>query len=56
MTSTKKTRKCDKRLHWGRGGHFLKAKGVGIKRLDFFTSSQRRVNNDLRQELQELKA
>jgi hypothetical protein len=51
MASEKKKRKVDKRLHWGRGGRFLKAKGKGIKRLDFFTSSQRRINNDLRKEI-----
>ncbi len=45
MASEKKKRKVDKRLHWGRGGGFLKHVGKGIKRLMFFTSSQRKENN-----------
>lgn len=44
MASENKKRKTDKRLHWGRGGGFLKEKGKGIKRLSFFTSSQRNLN------------
>ena len=51
MSSENKKRKVDKRLHWGRGGSFLKAKGKGIKGLDFFTSSQRRLNNDIKEEV-----
>jgi hypothetical protein len=51
MTSENKKRKTDKRLHWGRGGRFLKAIGKGIKRLDFFNASQRRKNNNLNEEL-----
>ena len=45
MASEKKKRKSDKRLHWGRGKNFMKWIGKGIKRLCYFTSSQRRVNN-----------
>jgi hypothetical protein len=45
MASNKKKRKVDKRLHWGRGGRFLKFVGKGIKRLTFFTPSQRKKNN-----------
>jgi hypothetical protein len=44
MASENKKRKVDKRLHWGRGGNFLKSKGKGIKKLDFFTPSQRQEN------------
>lgn len=47
MSAENKKRKVDKRLHWGRGGGFLKAKGKGIKRLDFFTASQRQVNKKI---------
>jgi len=42
MTAESKMRKVAKRLHWGRGGRFLKASVKGIKRLDFFNGSQRR--------------
>ena len=42
MASENKKRKTDKKLHWGRGGRFLKHKGKGIKRLDFFNASQRK--------------
>jgi hypothetical protein len=48
MSSEKKKRKVDKRLHWGRGGNFLKEKGKGIKRLSFYTSTQRRVDNKIK--------
>jgi hypothetical protein len=41
MTAESKMRKVAKRLHWGRGGGFLKARVAGIKRLDFFNGSQR---------------
>jgi hypothetical protein len=44
MSSNKKTRKTSKRLHWGRGRNFLKHKGKGIKRVTFYTSSQRRID------------
>ena len=47
MTSESKKRKTSKKLHWGRGGDFLKHKGRGIKGLTFFTSAQRRVNNKI---------
>ncbi len=47
MASVKKQRKISKKLHWGRGKNFAKAKGKGIKRLHFFTSSQRKQNNSL---------
>lgn len=50
MTSESKKRKTDKKLHWGRGGHFLKNKGKGIKRLDFFNSSQRQLNKKIEDE------
>ncbi len=41
MTAESKMRKVSKKLHWGRGGRFLKASIKGIKRLDFFNGSQR---------------
>jgi len=41
MTSENKMRKVNKKLHWGRGGAFLKARVKGIKGLDFFNASQR---------------
>ena len=44
MTSESKKRKTDTKLHWGRGGNFLKNKGKGIKGLDFFNASQRQEN------------
>jgi hypothetical protein len=47
MSSENKKRKSDKKLHWGRGKHFMKWVGKGIKRLTYFTSSQRRVNNKI---------
>jgi len=47
MTSESKKRKTDKKLHWGRGGDFLKHKGKGAKGLAFFTSAQRLVNNKI---------
>jgi hypothetical protein len=47
MSSENKKRKTDKKLHWGRGGNFMKHIGKGIKRLDFFTASQRRLNNKI---------
>lgn len=50
MAFEKKKRKVDKRLHWGRGGRFLKSKGKGVKGLDFYTSSQRRVDNKIEDE------
>jgi hypothetical protein len=42
MASENKKRKVDKKLHWGRGGGFLKESGPGIKRLSFYTSSRRK--------------
>ena len=45
MASENKKRKADKRLHWGRGRHFMKWVGKGVKGLVYFTSSQRRENN-----------
>lgn len=44
MTAESKMRKVSKKLHWGRGGGFLKSWGKGIKRLDFFNASQRQAN------------
>lgn len=44
MASVKKLRKTDKKSHPGRGGNFLKAKGKGMKRLSFYTPSDRRAN------------
>ena len=41
MASEKKKRKTDKKLHFGRGGNFMKWVGKGIKGLTYFTSSQR---------------
>jgi len=41
MTAENKKRKVSKKLHWGRGGYFLKASVKGIKGLDFFNASQR---------------
>lgn len=51
MTSENKLRKVSKKLHWGRGGGFLKAFGKGIKRLDFFNASQRRKNNKIEDDI-----
>lgn len=45
MASESKKRKVAKKLHWGRGGAWLKAIGKGIKGLSFFTPSQRKLNN-----------
>lgn len=42
MASLKKLRKVSKKLHWGRGGRYLKHKGKGVKGLHFYTSSQRK--------------
>lgn len=47
MASEKKMRKVNKRLHWGRGGRWLKEKGKGIKGLSFFTPSQRQINKKI---------
>ena len=49
MPSEKKKRKVSKKLHWGRGGRFLKFVGKGIKGLTFFTSSQRKENNKIKE-------
>lgn len=46
MASENKKRKVSKKLHWGRGGNFLKEKGKGVKGVSFFTSSQRKLNNN----------
>lgn len=48
MVALNKLRKVSKKLHWGRGGNFLKHKGKGIKGVTFFTSSQRKENNNVR--------
>lgn len=45
MASESKLRKIAKKLHWGRGGSWLKAKGKGIKGVSFFTPTQRKQNN-----------
>lgn len=50
MASIKKQRKTSKRRHWGRGKNFAKHKGKGIKGLHFFTSSQRKKNNEKQRE------
>ena len=42
MTSESKMRKVSKKLHWGRGGRWLKEFRKGIKGLSFYTASQRR--------------
>lgn len=47
MASEKKMRKVSKKLHWGRGGGFLKSYGKGIKGLDFFNPSQRQKNKKI---------
>jgi hypothetical protein len=47
MASEKKKRKVDKKLHPGRGKNFMKWVGKGIKRLVYFTSSQRKVNKKI---------
>lgn len=56
MTSENKLRKVSKKLHWGRGGTWLKHAGhgfKGIKRLDFFNGSQRQeLKNDTRKEVE----
>jgi hypothetical protein len=52
MASESKKRKSDKKLHWGKGQHFMKWKGKGIKRLCYFTSSQRQfLKKELHKEL-----
>ena len=52
MTAESKMRKVDKKLHWGRGGGFLKNWGKGIKRLDFFNASQRQaIKKETRNEI-----
>ncbi|XAI97325.1 hypothetical protein [Leptolyngbya phage Lbo-JY46] len=48
MASEKKKRKSDKKLHWGRGKYFMKWVGKGIKGLTYFTSSQRKKNNQFK--------
>lgn len=50
MTSENKLRKVNKKLHWGRGGRFLKSVGKGIKRLDFYNASQRKKDNKIEYE------
>lgn len=50
MTSENKLRKVSKKLHWGRGGRFLKTTTKGIKRLDFYTASQRRKDKKIEYE------
>ena len=47
MTAESKMRKVSKKLHWGRGGGWLKEVGKGIKRLSFFNASQRRANKKI---------
>jgi len=47
MASENKKRKTDKKLHWGRGGNWLKSKGKGKKGISFFTPSDRRLNKKL---------
>lgn len=51
MTSEKKKRKADKRLHWGRGKNFMKWVGKGIKGLCYFTTSQRQANKKIDTEI-----
>ena len=52
MTAESKMRKVAKKLHWGRGGGFLKNWGKGIKRLDFFNASQRQaIKKETRNEI-----
>lgn len=46
MASEKKKRKVDKRLHWERGGAWLKWVGK-LRGLSFFNASQRRKNNKI---------
>lgn len=41
MSSEKKKRKCDKRLHWGRDGKWLKP-GNKVKGVSFYTSGERK--------------
>jgi len=41
MASEKKMRKISRKLHWGRSSCFLKASGKGIKRVSFYTPSDR---------------
>ena len=47
MASEKKMRKVSKKLHWGRGGRWLKEKLAGFKGVSFFNASQRKLNNKI---------
>ena len=47
MTSESKMRKVSKKLHHGRGGSWLKEFRKGIKRLSFYTASQRRQDKKI---------
>ena len=47
MTSESKMRKVSKKLHWGRGGNWLKEFRKGIRRVSFYTASQRRVDKKI---------
>ena len=58
MASEKKMRKISRKLHWGRSSCFLKASGKGIKRVSFFTPSDRasinqEAQNELEREMEE---
>lgn len=47
MTAESKMRKVSKKLHWGRGGRWLKEFRKGIKGLSFYTASQRRADKKI---------
>jgi len=47
MTSENKMRKVSKKLHWGRGGRWLKVLHKGIKGVSFYTASQRRKDKKI---------
>ncbi len=44
MASEKKMRKTAKKLHWGRGGSWLKEKVAGVKGVSFYTPAKRRLD------------
>lgn len=55
MVSRNKMQKTNKRNHWGKGGHFLKAVDK-FKRYNFFTSSYRKqLKKDLQNKIEEHK-
>lgn len=50
MASESKMRKVDKKLHWGRGGGFLKSNLGRLKRVFFYNASDRQKNKKIEDE------